>query len=163
MIESDPLNRTTASLNYSIATGDGAPAMPRRSLQMLEEYESRHPGTIAIGHPNILTVGGGAGSFTGDPSRTQDSHKCPRCYPVLTTRGRFHACPFAVEMDAPHFHLGNLGAPPAQISRNFKTFLDWLDTVHEPYAREHRLPACTVCQNHLKDLPAPPFERGDPP
>lgn len=158
MMESDPLKRTTASLNYSITTGDGAPRMPRRALQILEEYESQHPGTIAIGHPNILNMGGGIESFMGDSNRVKESSKCPRCYPVLTTKGQFHACPFAVEIDTPHFHLGTLTTSPKQISQNFKAFLNWLDTVHEPFAKEHGLPACTVCWKHLQDLPVPQFE-----
>lgn len=157
MIESDPLKRTTASLNYSITTGDGAPPMPEKALKILEEYESRHSGTIAIGHPAILDMGRGFESFRGDSTRPKQSSQCPHCYPVLTTRGRFQACPFAVEIDAPHFQLGTLHSPPEQISRNFKIFLNWLDTVHESYAVKHHLPACTVCHKHLKDLPIPSF------
>jgi hypothetical protein len=155
IMESDPLKRTTASLNYSITTGDGAPPMPRKSLRLLEEYEAKHPGTIAMGHPTILDIGRGFESFQGDSTRPRQSSQCPRCYPVLTTQGQFHACPFAVEIDAPHFQLGPLNSPPERIARNFKIFLNWLDTIHEPYAVKNNLPACTVCQRHLKDLPVP--------
>jgi hypothetical protein len=157
IMESDPLNRTTASLNYSITTGNGASRMPKRALQMLEDYEAKHPGTIAIGHPAILDMGGGIKSFKGDKSRPKASSQCPHCYPVLTTKGQFHACPFAVEIEAPHFRLGTLDSMPEQVSQNFKLFLDWLDKVHEPFAIAHNLPACTVCQEHLQDLPTPQF------
>jgi len=158
ILDADPLDKTTASLNYSIATGDGAPQMPKRSLQMLEAYELDHPGTIAIGHPDIVDSGRGVNPFTGEETRPVINSKCPRCYPVLTTEGKFHACPFAVENKAPHFQLGDAMATPAQISTNFKAFLNWLDTVHEPFAVEHNLPACTVCQQHLHQLPVPSFE-----
>lgn len=157
ILESDPLGKTTASLNYSIATGDGAPQMPKRSLQLLEAYETEHEDAIAIGHPAVLDAGRGIEPFTGEGNRPQASSKCPRCYPVLTTEGKFHACPFAVENKAPHFQLGDLESNPAQVSKNFQTFLNWIDTVHEPFAVERNLPACTVCQQHLQELPVPTF------
>ena len=155
ILESDPMGRTTASLNYSIATGDGAQPMPRRSLQLLEAYEEAHPQAIAIGHPDIVDSGRGVDPFTGAQERPKESSRCPHCYPVLTTEGKFHACPFAVENQAPHFQLGDLEETPAQISQNFKTFLEWLDQVHEPFARDQDLPACTVCGKHLDQLPVP--------
>lgn len=155
ILDSDPMGKTTASLNYSIATGDGAQPMPRRSLDLLEAYEQAHPLAIAIGHPDIVDSGRGMDPFVGDQERPKESSRCPHCYPVLTTEGKFHACPFAVENQAPHFQLGNLGDTPAQISGNFQRFLDWLDQVHEPYAVEHDLPACTVCWKHLEELSVP--------
>lgn len=157
LLESDPLGRTTASLNYSIATGDGAPQMPMSSLRKLEAYEAEHPGTIAIGHPDIVDSGRGIDPFTGEETRPQVNHRCPHCYPVFKTDGQFHACPFAVENKAPHFQLGTLEDSPETITQNFTTFLNWIDTVHEPYAIEHDLPACTVCWQHLDALPRPDF------
>ena len=158
ILTSDPLNQTTASLNYSIATGDGAPQMPKQSLALLEDYERTHPGAIAIGHPDIVDSGRGTDPFSGEETRPQDSHKCPHCYPVLLSSGKFHACPFAVENQAPHFQLGDVNTDPKVIAENFQAFFDWLDTVHEPYAIEHDLPACTVCWKHLDQLPTPNFK-----
>jgi Radical SAM superfamily/4Fe-4S single cluster domain len=155
ILESDPLGQTTASLNYSIATGDGAPPMPRQSLRQLETYEIEYPGAIAIGHPDIVDSGRGIDPFTGEMTRSQDSARCPHCYPVLTTQGKFHACPFAIENRSAHFQLGDIDSAPAQVSQNFQAFLHWLDTVHEPYAIQHDLPACTVCWKHLDQLPLP--------
>lgn len=158
ILRSDPLQQTTASLNYSIATGDGAPPMPRSALALLEAYEQTRPGAIAIGHPAIVDSGRGADPFTGEDSRPQTSSQCPRCYPVLKTDGSFHACPFAVENAAPHFQLGSVDSLPQQIAQNFQIFLRWLDQVHTPYAETHQLPACTVCWQHLAALPQPQFE-----
>lgn len=155
ILTSDPLGKTTASLNYSIATGDGAPQMPLSSLRKLEDHERANPGAIAIGHADIVDSGRGVDPFTGEDTRPKDAHRCPHCYPVLKTDGTFHACPFAVENDSPHFQLGQVGDPPATIAQNFERFLHWLDTVHEPYATQHDLPACTVCWKHLHDLPTP--------
>ncbi|PSN18415.1 hypothetical protein C7271_12660 [filamentous cyanobacterium CCP5] len=155
ILASDPLGKTTASLNYSIATGDGAPQMPLSSLRKLEDHERANPGAIAIGHADIVDSGRGVDPFTGEVTRPKDAHRCPHCYPVLKTDGTFHACPFAVENDAPHFQLGRLDDPPAAITQNFERFLHWLDTVHEPYATQHDLPACTVCWKHLHELPTP--------
>ncbi|MEO0351745.1 MAG: hypothetical protein AAF282_17030 [Cyanobacteria bacterium P01_A01_bin.15] len=155
ILDSDPLGKTTASLNYSIATGDGAPQMPLSSLRKLEAREREHGGAIAIGHPDIVDSGRGVDPFTGEEARPKNNHQCPHCYPVLKTNGQFHACPFAVENSSPHFQLGTVSDTPETITNNFQTFLTWLDTVHEPYAIEHDLPACTVCWQHLDALPVP--------
>jgi hypothetical protein len=161
ILESDPLEKTTASLNYSIATGDGAPQMPLSSLRKLEAYEREHSGAIAIGHPDIVDSGRGVDPFTGETSRPKHNHQCPHCYPVLKTDGTFHACPFAVESSAAHFQLGHVDDNPETITQNFQIFLDWLDTVHEPYAESHDLPACSVCWKHLQDLPTPNYRDAD--
>lgn len=157
ILASDPLGQTTASLNYSIATGDGAPQMPLSSLRKLEAYERAHPGMIAIGHADIVDSGRGVEPFSGEENRPKDTHRCPHCYPVLKTDGTFHACPFAVENAASHFQLGTVQKDPHTVTQNFQRFLDWLDTVHEPYAVAHDLPACTVCWKHLPALPTPDF------
>lgn len=155
ILESDLAGKTTASLNYSIATGDGAPQMPKKSLEQLETYEMAHPEAIAIGHPDVVDSGRGIEPFTGDTARPRANSRCPHCYPVLTTEGKFHACPFAIENQAAHFQLGDLHSDAAEISQNFQEFFHWLDTVHEPYAIAHNLPACTVCWKHLDQLPVP--------
>lgn len=155
ILESDPLHKTTASLNYSIATGDGAPQMPLKSLRLLEDYERAHEGAIAIGHPDIVDSGRGVDPFTGEETRPKINSQCPHCYPVLKSDGQFHACPFAIENDAPHFQLGDLRSSSAEIAQNFTTFFEWLDTIHQPYAEAHNLPACTVCWKHLDQLPTP--------
>lgn len=155
ILAADPLHNTTASLNYSIATGDGAPQMPLKSLNLLAAHEQAHPNRIAIGHPAIVDSGRGVDPFTGAETRPQESHACPRCYPVLTAKGQFHACPFAIENQSPHFQLGDIQSDPVAISQNFRAFFDWLDAVHQPYAVAHNLPACTVCWQHLDELPLP--------
>lgn len=161
ILKSDPLGKTTASLNYSIATGDGAPQMPRKSLELLERYEDEHPKSIAIGHPDVVDSGRGVDPFTGEESRPKADTRCPHCYPVLKTDGQFHACPFAVENKAPHFQLGTVDSDPATVASNFHAFFEWLDTVHQPYAEAHNLPACTVCWKHLDDLPTPQFAESE--
>ena len=157
ILQSDPLSKTTASLNYSITTGDGAPQMPRASLERLEQYEQENPGAIAIGHPDIVDSGRGVDPFTGEASRPKNNHTCPHCYPVLTTEGKFHACPFAIESAAPHFQLGDVNTDAAIVTENFRAFFEWLDKVHEPYAIAQDLPACTVCWKHLDQLPIPNY------
>ncbi|MBE9111372.1 radical SAM protein [Nodosilinea sp. LEGE 07298] len=159
ILAADPLGKTTASLNYSIATGDGAPQMPLSSLRKLEAYEAEQPGAIAMGHADIVDSGRGIDPFTGEENRPKSAHRCPHCYPVLKTDGSFHACPFAVENAAPHFQLGTIQDAPEMVADNFQTFLDWIDTVHEPYAIAHDQPACTVCWQHLEALPTPEFRQ----
>ncbi len=158
ILHADPLGKTTASLNYSIATGDGAPQMPQKSLKLLEQHELENPGAIAIGHPDIVDSGRGVDPFTGEETRPKNNPKCPHCYPVLKSDGTFHACPFAVESDAPHFQLGTTQTNPETVAENFREFFHWLDTVHEPYAAANDLAACTVCGNHLDELPTPEYK-----
>ncbi|NET37285.1 MAG: hypothetical protein F6K19_35555 [Cyanothece sp. SIO1E1] len=162
ILESDASGKTTAALNYSIATGDGAASMPPQALEKLRVYELEHPETIAIGHPDVVDSGRGIEPFTGAANRSHENSRCPHCYPVLTTAGKFHACPFAVENQSAHFQLGTLGTHPATVAQNFRTFLAWIDTVHEPYAVQHGLEACTVCWKHLNDLPVPAFANQNP-
>ncbi|NJL45688.1 MAG: hypothetical protein HC922_08120, partial [Leptolyngbyaceae cyanobacterium SM2_3_12] len=57
----------------------------------------------------------------------------------------------------PPFQLGQIQDSAETITQNFQAFLDWLDTVHEPYAQAQDLPACTVCWQHLEALPQPDF------
>lgn len=157
ILASDPQANTTASLNYSIATGDGAPQMPLKSLSLLTAHEQEYPGSIAIGHPAIVDSGRGVDPFTGEETRSQESHTCPHCYPVLTAKGQFHACPFAIENQSPHFQLGDIQSDTATVAQNFRAFFNWLDATHQPYAEAQNLPACTVCWKHLHELPLPEF------
>ena len=131
--------------------------MPRKSLERLEKYEQEHPGAIAIGHPDVVDSGRGVDPFTGEEERSQESSRCPHCYPVLTTEGKFHACPFAIENQSSHFQLGTVDDDPETVTENFNAFFHWLDTVHQPYAEANQLAACTVCWKHLDELPTPKF------
>lgn len=159
ILASDPLSKTTASLNYSIATGDGAPQMPQKALAQLKKHEIEQPDSIAIGHPDVVDSGRGVEPFTGEATRPKANSRCPHCYPVLTTEGKFHACPFAIENQSAHFQLGDTNSDAAEIAHNFQAFFEWLDTVHEPFATARNLPACTVCWKHLDQLPLPNFDR----
>ena len=84
---------------------------------------------------------------------------CVRCFPVLTTRGRFHACPFAAEIAAPHFDLGVVGSDPATVFANYATFLRWVDDTLDPAARERGVSSCEMCHRHLAELAPARFER----
>jgi hypothetical protein len=64
---------------------------------------------------------------------------CGRCYPVVTTKGEVHACPFAVEIRDPRFHLGEVAGDARRAVRNFEAFFRWIDDALMPYARAHGL------------------------
>jgi hypothetical protein len=82
-----------------------------------------------------------------------------RCFPVLTSQGRFHACPFAAEIDAPHFDLGRVGSDPAQVLADYKTFRRWVDDVLDPSARARGVSSCEMCHRRLAELPPPDYAR----
>ena len=102
-------------------------------------------GRTCCSSPTRDLVPVGRGSEAAWTDRGGFEGRCPRCCPVLTSRGRLHACPFAVELALPQYHLGGLDSEPAAAPVRHRRFLDWIDTVVEPAAiREGRHP-CQVC------------------
>jgi hypothetical protein len=76
---------------------------------------------------------------------------------VLTTKGRFHACPFAAEIEAPHYDLGGVGTEGSTVFANYRTFRRWVDEVLDPAARARGVTSCEMCHRHLAELPAPEY------
>jgi len=155
LLEAD--EHSCCTLNYSILTGTDAEPLPAASLRRLGAYERDHPGRIFAGHAAIVEVGR-AVDWESDSADVRDdfSSACPRCYPVATSRGKHHACPFAVENPAIHYQLGDLETPPEEVRRNFRAFLEWIETVLEPEAKRQRRHPCAVC-TAPGDLPMPAY------
>jgi MoaA/NifB/PqqE/SkfB family radical SAM enzyme len=160
ILEADPLGRAKAALNYSIWTGDGAEPVPAAARARLEAYAAAHRGAITVGYSDIMDMGGGLAAFDGSRGDLQEQFQndCGRCYPVVTTKGEVHACPFAVEIADPRFHLGEIGGDAARAVRNFQAFFRWIDDALVPFARRERLQPCTVCRTRLGELPMPAFD-----
>src|SRR5262245_52394834 len=154
LLESDP--KSEAVLNYSIYHGRDAEPLPPHAKARLEAWAREHPGRIFQGYKVLFHAGAGT-DLAYDRDREADFHGlgtgCVRCFPVLTTKGRFHACPFAAEIDAPHFDLGRVGTEPDTVFRNYRTFLDWVDAVLDPAARARGITSCAMCHRHLAELP----------
>ncbi|HVR29583.1 MAG TPA: hypothetical protein VMS86_08610, partial [Thermoanaerobaculia bacterium] len=153
ILESDP--RTEAVLNYSIFHGRDAEPLPVAAKSTLETWAAANPGRLFKGYKVLFHAGGGSHqAFERD--READFHGmgtgCIRCFPVLTTRGCFHACPFAAEIDAPHFDLGRVGSDPASVFANYRTFLRWVDETLDPAARKRGISSCEMCHRHLAEL-----------
>lgn len=147
-----------AVLNYSILTGTNAEPIPPSALLQLTAHERQHPGSIFAGHADLVEIGRAvewseeAMDERGDFDRT-----CPRCYPTVTTRGQYHACPFAVENPAPQYRLGDLQSPLEGVRRKFQAFLGWIDEVVEPAARRQGRHPCTVCTAAAGALAMPEY------
>jgi hypothetical protein len=158
ILESDP--RSEAVLNYSIYHGRDAEPLPRAAKERLERWARAHPGRLFKGYKVLFHAGGGA-DHAFDRDREAAFHGidtgCVRCFPVLTTKGRFHACPFAAEIDAPHFDLGGVGRDPEGVFADYRAFLGWVDEILDPAARERGLSSCEMCHRHLEELPPPSF------
>jgi hypothetical protein len=184
-------DRTDAVLNYSILHGIDAEPLPAAARDALIKWAGAHPGRIYSSHASVYPFGPGA-TFADDVgqrylnTRAQDSldkrvesgivdrdaadrakarnyRICPRCRPVVTTDGRHHACPFAVESPLPHFDLGTVADPSAVVLARYQQFLDWIDQVLEPEAERRQLHPCRVCTENLTPLPvyrARPEPRG---
>ena len=165
IVEADPARQVKVALNYSIWVGDGAEPIPAAARARLEAYAREHPGVITVGYSDIMDMGGGVAAFDGERKELQEQFQndCGRCYPVVTTKGEVHACPFAVEIQDPHFHLGELATDPRRAVRNFQAFFRWIDEALMPFARAERLQPCTVCRTRLAELPMPRFEVEDEP
>ncbi|MFN8643194.1 MAG: DUF547 domain-containing protein [Candidatus Binatia bacterium] len=154
ILDSDP--RSEAVLNYSILHGRDAEPLPPPARQRLEAWARAHPNRLFQGYKILFHAGAGAdGGY--DRDREADFHGlgsgCVRCFPVLTSAGRFHACPFAAEVDAPHDDLGRVGSDPAEVFANYRAFRRWVDDVLDPAARARGISSCAMCHRHLDDLP----------
>ena len=84
---------------------------------------------------------------------------CVRCFPVLTTKGKFHACPFAAEIDSPHYDLGSVGTDPDKVFENYRRFRNWADETLDPTARTRGISSCEMCHKFLNELRVPEYVR----
>lgn len=161
MLDSDA--RSEAVLNYSIYHGRDAEPLPAPARAALEDWARAHPNRLFQGYKILFHAGAGAAVALA-PDREADFHGlgsgCVRCFPVLTSRGQFHACPFAAEIDAPHYHLGRVGSDPAAVRANYRRFREWIDATLEPAARARGISACAMCHRHLAELPPPAYDAG---
>jgi len=160
ILESDA--RSEAVLNYSIYHGRDAEPLPPHARARLEDWARAHPGRLFQGYKVLFHAGGGT-EMRYERDREAEYHGlgsgCVRCFPVLTTTGRFHACPFAAEIEAPHYDLGAVGSAPATVLDNYRTFRRWVDEVLDPAAQARGVSSCAMCHRHLRELPAPVYER----
>ncbi len=156
LLQADP--NSCCVLNYSILTGTQAEPLPPAALRQLAGYAEQHPGRIFAGHPDLVEVGR-AQQWSREQlqQRGDFDHACPRCFPVATTQGRFHACPFAVENKSPHYDLGDLNTPPAEVEGRYQLFLAWLEEVLVPQAQAQGSHPCTLCTQAAGQLPLPAY------
>jgi organic radical activating enzyme len=181
LLEAD--DRTDVVLNYSILHSEDAEPIPPASLAKLKAFAALYPHRIYSSHAGVFPFGRGV-DFVTEVGQThinermhasmakkietgQLDHRavakaeergfriCPRCRPVVSTDGRHHACPFAVESRMPHFDLGAVTDPSEQVLLRYQQFLDWIDNVLEPEAEALRIHPCLVCTNGLSRLPQP--------
>jgi hypothetical protein len=107
------------------------------------------------GYKVLYRVGAGVDQAF-DRDRESDYHAlsgCVLCFPVLRSTGEFHACPFAIESNAPHYRLGTLETPPAEVFANYRRFRVWATSVLDPAARDRGITSCEMCQRHVTELP----------
>ncbi len=162
ILESDP--KSEAVLNYSIYHGRDADPMPPYARERLEDWARANPNRISQGYKVLFHAGAGADqAFARD--RESEYHgmgnRCVRCFPVLTTKGKFHACPFAAEIDSPHFDLGAVGSDSGTVFENYRSFLRWVDDELDPAAAAKGVSSCEMCHKHLGELPVPEFTTGE--
>lgn len=137
---------TEVVLNASILTGNGAPPLPLPALAALADTARRRPGVLFRSHPDLVPVGRGELSDLVHPdARPQFGGACPRCHPVLTTRGDLRACPFAVEYERAHYRLGDAATGTAEARERFREFLRWVGEELEPAASAAGEHPCRVC------------------
>jgi hypothetical protein len=152
LLESDP--RAFAVLNYAIATGRGETPLPAASLRLLTRYAATHPGRLFLSHDFLVPVGRQEGRAVR--AESAPPARCFHCFPTLTSTGRLHACPFAVEQDREHYRLGDLDTPAPQAMARFRRFQQWIDTTLEPAAAARAENPCAVCAGRY--APAFPAE-----
>ncbi len=147
--------KSEAVLNYSIYHGRDANPMPAYARERLEDWARANPNRIFQGYKVLFHAGAGADQEF-DRERESEYHgmgnRCVRCFPVLTTKGRFHACPFAAEIDSPHFDLGAVGSESGTVFENYRTFLRWVDEELDPAAAARGVSSCEMCHRRLDEL-----------
>ncbi|MCY3932635.1 MAG: DUF547 domain-containing protein [Acidobacteria bacterium] len=162
ILESDP--KSEAVLNYSIYHGRDADPMPAYARERLEDWARANPNRIFQGYKVLFHAGGGT-DREFDRDRESEYHgmgnRCVRCFPVLTTKGKFHACPFAAEIDSPHFDLGAVRSDSGTVFENYRSFLRWVDDELDPAAAAKGVSSCEMCHKHLGELPVPEFTTGE--
>ena len=160
ILESDP--RSEAVLNYSIYLGRDAEPLPPRARARLEDWSRANPLRLFSGYKVLYRVGAAVDQAL-DRDREAAYHAqsgCLLCFPVLRSTGEYHACPFAIENAAPHYQLGDVATPPAEVSANYRRFRVWAQTVLDPAARARGITSCEMCQRHVAELPTyEPFLR----
>ncbi len=160
ILESDP--RSEAVLNYSIYHGRDAEPLADHAKAQLENWAAAHPGRLFQGYKVLFHAGSGT-AMAYDRDREAGYHGiatgCVRCFPVLTTAGKFRACPFAAEIDSPHYDLGRVGSDPGQVFENYRHFRKWADDTLDPAARARGVSSCEMCHQHLAELPVPDYAR----
>lgn len=146
----DELPNMIAVLNYSILHGRGAEPLPAAALRLLLSYP---PGRIFSSHDELLDT---PDTPTPQAAAPDKGTACPHCYPVLRSDGVLHGCPFAVESSSEHFILGRVGEhTPATLVERFWRHIAWQRSHIEPTAEHLGCAACTVCAEHLGDVPLP--------
>jgi hypothetical protein len=162
ILDSDP--KSEAVLNYSIYHGRDADPLPAHAMESLEGWARDHPHRLFQGYKILFHAGGGSAQQFED-DREAEFHGlgtgCVRCFPVLTSKGRFHACPFAAEIDAPHYDLGAVGTDPTVVYGRYRAFLRWIDEVLDPAARARGISSCAMCHQHLAALPPYSIDSAD--
>lgn len=153
VLESDA--RSEAVLNYSIYRGRDAEPLPARSRELLEAWSRAHPMRLFSGY-KVLYHAGAAAGMTLDRDRESAYHGhdrgCLLCFPVLTSTGRYHACPLAIENAAAHYDLGDLRTDPATVLANYRRFRLWAHGVLDPAARARGISSCEMCARHVETL-----------
>ena len=177
----DADDRTDAVLNYSILHGVDAEPLPAAAREALIAWAAVHPHRIYSSHTTVYPFGPGAtfadevgqahlneraeigfakkiesglaDRAAADRAAARNYRICPRCRPVVTTDGRHHACPFAVESRLPHFDLGTVSDPAEVVLARYQQFLGWIDDVLEPEAERRQMHPCRVCTEWLAPLP----------
>jgi hypothetical protein len=152
--------RSECVLNYSIWHGIDAEPLPPRARELIKQWAADHPMRIFTNYPVLFPVANGA-QFDIPQSRKVEyygyEYYCPKCFPVLTSEGKFEACPFAVELGKPHFRIGGASNAPGVVNENYRRFRKWVDDVLIPEARSRQVAPCKVCNYYLDGLQTPDY------
>jgi hypothetical protein len=153
LLETDP--RLYVVLNRAIATGEGEEPLSYHALSLLATFEAAYPGRIFLSHDFVVPIG----RQTTDGRRRTTDRSIPnpksqiqnQCWPVLTSSGRFHACPFAVAYDYPQYRLGDVAEDAPVVQRRFQAFKEWITLRVEPEAERLGRHPCEVCCRPARD------------
>ena len=162
---SSTATRAARRCSTTRSTTAATPSRCRRTRkQRLEEWARAHPEPHLPGLQGALPRRrrrrAALTTATARPTSTASARGCVRCFPVLTSQGRFHACPFAAEIDAPHYDLGRVGTDPADRLPQLPRPSAAGSTTCSTPPRAHAASAAARCvTGTCKSCPSPPTSR----
>ncbi len=146
-------SQITLALNYSIFHGRETHGLSPSIKQKILDYQSQFPNRIYLGHADLIPAGRGSENKSTDNETPHFDLRCPRCFPVLTSRGEIRACPFNVEIQSVYHFLGDITDSPNDVIMHYRLFRDWIESAISSFVNLTGRFPCDYCLEYAAQAP----------